>query len=316
MYADVRKQQLLVGISAFAGFLILINWFLLRSEALVSNTGESGKTAASQAISSEPATHGHSGGDLHTPNVQSFGNRHVEAQLTGNTLRFYFYGGTEKELQPVAVGSMEVEALLAGEDPQPISLAARPYPGETEGFSSRFEGQLPATVPGETPGLSMIIALDQKNYRVQWRPEMLSMGGHRTALEQEILDAEREEHARNTMMPTALSADADGNRALPTPEEQALFLTPGGLYTASDITANGNQVPAIRYRGEMAQHDKKPKAGDSLCPITDTVANPRFTWVVNGKTYRFCCPPCIEEFVRMAKEEPESIKAPEDYIKP
>ena len=35
----------------------------------------------------------------------------------------------------------------------------------------------------------------------------------------------------------------------------------------------------------------------------------------DGKTYEFCCPPCVDEFVRMAKETPDQIKAPEMYVK-
>ena len=46
-----------------------------------------------------------------------------------------------------------------------------------------------------------------------------------------------------------------------------------------------------------------------------TKANRKFTWVVGGKTYVFCCPPCVEEFVRRAKEQPQEIKDPEMYVK-
>jgi YHS domain-containing protein len=36
---------------------------------------------------------------------------------------------------------------------------------------------------------------------------------------------------------------------------------------------------------------------------------------VGGKTYEFCCPPCVEEFVKLAKEQPEEVKEPADYVK-
>jgi YHS domain-containing protein len=65
----------------------------------------------------------------------------------------------------------------------------------------------------------------------------------------------------------------------------------------------------------MAEHDAKPKKGQRVCPITDTVANPKLSWVVGGKTYQFCCPPCVTEFVKKAKTNPKAIKAPEDYVK-
>ncbi len=38
-----------------------------------------------------------------------------------------------------------------------------------------------------------------------------------------------------------------------------------------------------------------------------TKANPVFSWVIGGKTFEFCCPPCVDEFVRMAKESPDDI---------
>jgi YHS domain-containing protein len=66
----------------------------------------------------------------------------------------------------------------------------------------------------------------------------------------------------------------------------------------------------------MSMHNAHPKPGDRICPITDTVANPKFSWVVSGKKYLFCCPPCIEEFVKQAKEKPDSIKEPMAYRKP
>lgn len=101
----------------------------------------------------------------------------------------------------------------------------------------------------------------------------------------------------------------------PADPQAALFLTPGGRYTAADITANGRKTVAQKYPNFMAAHDAKPKPGDRVCPITDTKANPKLTWVVSGQTYQFCCPPCVVEFVKKAKTNPQSIKAPDAYIK-
>ena len=56
-----------------------------------------------------------------------------------------------------------------------------------------------------------------------------------------------------------------------------------------------------------AEHDLKPKAGEKICPATLTKANPKFSWVIDGKTYEFCCPPCVDEFVALAKEKPDGI---------
>ncbi|MBC8134689.1 MAG: hypothetical protein H8F28_02245 [Fibrella sp.] len=97
--------------------------------------------------------------------------------------------------------------------------------------------------------------------------------------------------------------------------DKALFLTPGGLYTLADIEANGNASAYQKYASVVPDHDAKVKAGDQVCPISETKPNPQLTWVIGGKTYQFCCPPCIAEFVKKAKTDPKSVLAPEAYIK-
>ncbi len=106
-------------------------------------------------------------------------------------------------------------------------------------------------------------------------------------------------------MPAGVDAD----------EERALYLTPGGLYTEADIKANGSMTASDKYKGKMAKHDMKPKAGDKICPITMTKANPKFTWIIGGKTYEFCCPPCIDEYVLLAKTSPKEVLDPNEYVK-
>ena len=49
--------------------------------------------------------------------------------------------------------------------------------------------------------------------------------------------------------------------------------------------------------------------------MTDTKANPLFTWFIGGKPYEFCCPPCVDEFLQRAKERPGEIKDPDAYKK-
>jgi hypothetical protein len=98
--------------------------------------------------------------------------------------------------------------------------------------------------------------------------------------------------------------------------DKALFLTPGGLYTAADIQANGSTSAYQKYASVVPQHDAKVKSGDAVCPISETKPNPQLTWVIGGKNYTFCCPPCIAEFVQKAKTDPASIKTPEAYVKP
>jgi roadblock/LC7 domain-containing protein len=98
-------------------------------------------------------------------------------------------------------------------------------------------------------------------------------------------------------------------------EERKLYLTPGGKYTEADIKANGNVTASMKFKGLKSSHDMFPKAGDKICPVTKTKANPQFTWVVDGKPYEFCCPPCVDEFVKTAKATPDEILKPVDYVK-
>ena len=59
----------------------------------------------------------------------------------------------------------------------------------------------------------------------------------------------------------------------------------------------------------------KPKPGDKVCPITLTKANPKFSWVIGGQTYEFCCPPCIDEYMLLAKTSPKEVLDPSEYVK-
>ena len=78
---------------------------------------------------------------------------------------------------------------------------------------------------------------------------------------------------------------------------------------------NGNKVASEKFRGVPVSHDLKPKAGDRICPVTLTKANPAFAWVVGGQEYQFCCPPCVDEFVQLAKDHPDQIKPAGEYLK-
>ena len=98
-------------------------------------------------------------------------------------------------------------------------------------------------------------------------------------------------------------------------KEQRTFFAPGGMYTAADITANGNSVPSIEYSDLDIEHDDHPKVGEKICPISKTKANPKLTWTVGGKSYEFCCTPCVQEFVIKAKEKPGEILDPAAYVK-
>ena len=122
-------------------------------------------------------------------------------------------------------------------------------------------------------------------------------------------------HAAGATPAAGKPAAAKTGQKKPQDPLRVLFLMPGGRYTKADIKANGNKTVSEKYPGFMAAHDAKPRPGDRVCPITDTKANPKLTWVVGGRTYQFCCPPCVVEFVRKAKTDPKSIKAPDAYVK-
>lgn len=120
------------------------------------------------------------------------------------------------------------------------------------------------------------------------------------------------------MQPDRGDASAELGPPMPSPLSQAaqqeLYFTPAGLYSSADIAANGNRTAADRFRDFRAEHDANPQPGDRLCPVTQTKANPDCRWVIGGREYQFCCPPCIDEFVRTAKVDPDRILLPEAYV--
>ncbi len=138
-----------------------------------------------------------------------------------------------------------------------------------------------------------------------------------TAVKKTHTHLEGASHTRDKTNPDSLPHNEDTPPASKTDvdEERKLYLTAAGLYTTEDIKANGNKIGSEKFKGFKASHDIKPKVGDKICPVTLTKSNPKCTWIIGGKTYEFCCPPCVEEFVKLAKEDPSAIKQPEEYIK-
>ncbi|WP_309719841.1 hypothetical protein [Armatimonas sp.] len=273
---------LAIGIVVLGG--LLMQW--AGKEAQRSQSGDSVSPAGQVSNHSETV--------LHSANVQAAGDFHVEAQLSRQgTLVLYIYGAKEKQLFPIPVSTpdlgMEAAAVISGEGSEPVTLTARPISTDPAGMTSRFIGKLGRSVEMMQIGLCLTLPIENRTYRLQWRPEHL--------------------------IPGAQLPDASMPQAVGTDEARKLFLTPGGLYTEADIAANGRQTATQKYGSQMSQHNAHPKPGERICPITDTTANPKFAWIVGGKTYLFCCPPCIEEFIKRAKEKPATIKAPESYIK-
>jgi hypothetical protein len=155
---------------------------------------------------------------------------------------------------------------------------------------------------GQSLDLTLTVPLGEKRYRVRFKLE--EHAGH------EATHSTGEDDAHGVpAMPHGV-AGSDGAAA-----ERELYQTPGGRYTAADIQVNGARPPSVKFRGIFASHDMHPRPGDRICPITSTLASPKFPWTVEGKQYLFCCPPCVDEFVRLAKEKPGMVRPPEAYVK-
>jgi len=122
-----------------------------------------------------------------------------------------------------------------------------------------------------------------------------------------------------TIVGVWLYSRLDENPAMPKKiediEEIKLYSEPGGVYTLEDIAANGGRTASEKFVGFRAEHDFSPVAGDRVCPITRTKANPDCDWIIAGQRYEFCCPPCIDEFLMQAKRSPERILPADQYVK-
>lgn len=214
-------------------------------------------------------------------------NYHAEVVFEkGGVLRLYILGKDEAKIQEVESQVLTGYVKLVG-GTEAVSFVFRPVPqpGDAEGKTSQFFAKLPKELAG-------------KNLEVTI--PSIRIGGERFRLGFKSASAAHDEDLLDKV-----SGD----------EERQLYLTPAGKYTEADIKANRNMTASQKFKGLMSSHDRKPKSGDKICPITQTKANPNITWVVGGKTYEFCCPPCIDEFVKMAKEHPEEVKEPGSYVK-
>ncbi|MDX1935289.1 MAG: hypothetical protein SFU56_22045 [Capsulimonadales bacterium] len=231
--------------------------------------------------------------------VKSFADRLVEARCGGDgTIHLYFMDARTKTFASVAAARIEGEVSADNGDSTAFFLTPD-RAGTTSAVSgSVFVGRAPVErLPLGRLGLYGIrvtVPYQGTDHSIRWRPE-------------ETRAWVSPQHAGGTTE-AAMPDAPDGD------EERKLFLTPAGKYTAADIAANGHAIASVRYRGALPVHNRKPPGGSPICPITETLANPRFTWIVDGQSYRFCCPPCIAEFVRQAREQPKTIRPPAAYV--
>ena len=212
---------------------------------------------------------------------------HAEAVFEkGGVLRLYTLGKDESRV--IDVEKQTLRGFVKAEDENEahqFTLEPEPQDGDAAGRTSQFVGKLPKGVWGEN--------LDVTVPNIVIAGERFRLGFKSTP----------EEHDEG--MPNKVADD----------DERQLYLTPGGKYTEADIKANGSVTATAKFKGLKSSHDMFPKPGDKICPVTKTKSNPTFTWVIDGKPYQFCCPPCVDEFVKTAKATPDEIKEPADYVK-
>lgn len=236
-----------------------------------------------------PEEHGHKAG-AHGGIMVSLGrdSYHAEAVFEkGGFLRLYTLGKDESRVIDVDKQSLKAFVKAEGDsESHQFTLDAEPQDGDAKGRTSQFVGMLPKGLSGKD--------LDVTIPNIVITGERFRLGFKSTA----------EQHEGE--MPDKVADE----------EERKLYLTPGGSYTEADIKANGNLTASAKFKGLKSSHDMFPKPGDKICPVTKTKANPKFTWIVDGKSYEFCCPPCVDEFVKMAKTTPDKILKPSDYVKP
>ncbi len=274
----------------FRGYLrLLSNTASLLAVVGCSRPSSEAPPPATPAVAAtKPAEHGHRPG-AHGGIIVEIGrdNYHAEAVFEkGGLLRLYTLGKDEARVMEVETQTLTAYVKPAGgTDAEKLELTPEPQTGDAAGKTSQFVGRLPRELIGRA---------------VEVTVPSIRIAGERFRFGFKSVETHVEED-----MPDKIAGDA----------ERELYLTPGGKYTEADIRANGRLTASEKYKGAMSKHNMKPQPGDRTCPITDTKANPKFRWTVGGKVYEFCCPPCIDEFVKMAKEKPEQIKEPEEYRK-
>jgi hypothetical protein len=286
-----QKALVFTALASIAIAITLSGCSPTKSDTTANAPATNGASGGTQnaATANKDEEHGHKKG-AHGGIIVSLGrdSYHVEAIVTAGELRLYTLGNDETRVMEIPAQNLPGFAKLVSDSESiSIEIAPQPQPGDTEGKASLFVAQLPETLVGKSIDVTVpSITIEGERFRLGFTTESPS-------------------HGDDSGMPAKVAND----------DEKKLYLTPGGIYTQTDIEANGNVTASQKFAGFKAEHDLKPKIGDKICPITLTKANPKCTWIVGGETYEFCCPPCVDEFVTLAKSKPDEVKAPEDYVK-
>ncbi len=231
-----------------------------------------------------PEEHGHQPGE-HGGIIVPLGQDHYHAEALfteDGKLKLFMLGKDESQVIDIEFQELTVYVRQANDgSSKEMVLKPDPRPGDAEGRTSVFSGDLP---DGLAPEVLLVVVPTIQINDVRYRFSFATT---------------------EPLMPRKITDDA----------ERELYLTPGGVYTEADIAANGAVTASEKYASFRSEHDSQPKAGDLICPITSTKANPSCTWIVGGKEYQFCCPPCVDEFVTRAKEKPNTIREPAEYVR-
>ncbi len=209
---------------------------------------------------------------------------HVEF-VVEPTGRVRVYPLDESATKPLPVEAqllvLSVEGPAAGE-PAPVML--RPAnTSEPAGTTTQFVGRLPARAI---------------NGRMTVRFTEFKVSGERYRFEF-VWDSPVGEEAFRTLYRD---------------EQRRIFLSPGGKYLDSDIRDNGGLSADAKFAAAAPTHDHAPKPGNRVCPVSGFKAEATITWVVGGEKYVFCCQPCIDEFVLLAKEKPHEVQPAARYV--
>lgn len=232
----------------------------------------------------------------HAKGTKALGNYHARLLVEqGGVFKLLILDKDETKIARIERQDItaQVRAADAAEH-VPATLKADPQEGDPSGMTSQFVGSVPEALRGQALFVGIRLRIGGEPYFVEF--ETVPGAGH----------------AANGHAGMPKGVERGGGSI--TEEERQLYLTPGGLYTAADIQANGNTIPRKKFKGAIWPHDQDLKVGDPLCPVTNQKAEPKCNWIVNGKKYEFCCDPCVAKFIRWAKTQPDMIKPPEEYV--
>lgn len=198
---------------------------------------------------------------------------HVEVlRETGGFLRLYLLDGDAAQVREIDLQAPTAHIRSEnGAAEATLLLMPAPQPEDAKGKTSQFFGKLAPALWGERLAVRVLdLSVAAKKYAFDFTVP----GGPDTGR-------------------AALADRLD--------REETIFRTPSGKYTQDDIQVNGERSAYQKYPQYRTEHDPNPRPGDRICPVTKMKANRDCTWVVGGVSHAFCCPPCIEEFVKRAK---------------